>query len=56
MRNNEDEQDEDNVEENWKEKELHGRYPAKLMQPHINKNAYLMWLKLGYLFPETEAS
>ena len=55
MQNNEDKQEEDNLEENWKEKELHGRYPATLMQ-HINKDTSLIWLKLGYLFPETEAS
>lgn len=40
--------------ETWKKKELHGRHLKDLQQPHIDTEASNKWLKLGYLFPETE--
>jgi hypothetical protein len=39
----------------WKQKSLHGRYPAELEMKGIHKTASLMRLKKGNLFPETEA-
>lgn len=42
------------LKDRWMEKELHGRYPNLLQQPHIDKQATIAWLSLGNLFPETE--
>lgn len=38
----------------WKQKELHGRYIHILDQTHIDKQASIGWLTRGNLFPETE--
>lgn len=40
--------------EKWRRKELHGRHIHDLEQHHIDQEASNNWLKLGYLFPETE--
>lgn len=40
--------------EHWMKKELHGRYPAILLQDHIDYNASCKWLCSGNIFSETE--
>ncbi|XP_045474936.1 uncharacterized protein LOC123680863 [Harmonia axyridis] len=43
-----------NLQEEWKAKVLHGRYPNNLDNSNVNKKESLTYLKAGYLFPETE--
>ncbi|XP_044757776.1 uncharacterized protein LOC123315935 [Coccinella septempunctata] len=43
-----------NLQEEWKAKVLHGRYPNNLENNNVNKKESLTYLKAGYLFPETE--
>ncbi|KAL0851472.1 hypothetical protein ABMA28_007269 [Loxostege sticticalis] len=38
----------------WRQKQLHGRHIHDIEQPHIDSVASNKWLKLGYLYPETE--
>ncbi|KAL0852393.1 hypothetical protein ABMA28_000587 [Loxostege sticticalis] len=38
----------------WRLKQLHGRHIHDIEQPHIDSIASNKWLKLGYLYPETE--
>ena len=38
----------------WKEKVLHGRFPALLHEEKIDNVALLTWLKNGQLYPETK--
>lgn len=38
----------------WKQKSLHGRYPAELEDPSVDYLWSTKWLTLGYLYPETE--
>jgi len=38
----------------WKQKSLHGRYPAEIEAEGVDKMASFMWLRSGSLFPETE--
>lgn len=38
----------------WREKVLHGRYPASLEQQNVDKERSLEWLRRGFLYPETE--
>lgn len=38
----------------WQNKTLHGKYPNLLNNPVVDKTTSLMWLKEGYLHPETE--
>ncbi|KAL0838863.1 hypothetical protein ABMA28_016889 [Loxostege sticticalis] len=40
--------------DSWRRKQLHGRHIKDLEQPHIDNEASNKWLKIGYLFPETE--
>ncbi|XP_064074799.1 uncharacterized protein LOC135194103 [Vanessa tameamea] len=40
--------------DSWRQKQLHGRHIKDLEQQHIDSVASNKWLKLGYLFPETE--
>ena len=51
-----DQKGEDTTEKilQWKQKVLHGRYPAEIDTMEIDKEASLEWLKKGQLFPETE--
>jgi hypothetical protein len=43
----------DNVEE-WKSKELHGRFPKMLEEAYVDKKGTLQFLLKGQLYPETE--
>jgi hypothetical protein len=43
----------DNIQD-WREKELHGRYPKSLDTANIDKKASLQWIYQGHLYPETE--
>ncbi|XP_045463785.1 uncharacterized protein LOC123673343 [Harmonia axyridis] len=43
-----------NLQEEWKAKVLHGRYPNNLDNSNVKKKESLTYLKAGYLFPETE--
>ena len=38
----------------WRKKQLHGRHIHDLEQSHIDTDNSNKWLKIGYLFPETE--
>lgn len=38
----------------WKAKELHGRFAHRLEDEHIDRTASLQWLTYGNIFPETE--
>lgn len=38
----------------WKSKVLHGKYPTDLEKNEIDKDTSILWLKKGYLHPETE--
>jgi len=40
--------------ESWRRKTLHGRYVAEIEGEGVDKKQSLMWLKKGYLYPETE--
>jgi hypothetical protein len=40
--------------QNWKSKQLHGKFPLLLEDPSIDTEASLQWLKQGHLHPETE--
>lgn len=38
----------------WKQKALHGRYPAEVADSAVDSLWSHKWLSIGYLFPETE--
>lgn len=38
----------------WRSKVIHGRYPAELENEDVDRQASLMWLTDGLLYPETE--
>lgn len=40
--------------ERWAEKSLHGRHLAIVQSRHVSRELSYKWLRLGYLFPETE--
>lgn len=40
--------------EAWRRKPLHGRFPAELDSPYVDKRLSHEWLVCGSLFPETE--
>jgi len=40
--------------DNWKEKQLHGRYPYQIEEELMNRKSSIKWLCLGEHFAETE--
>ena len=44
----------DHAHTTWQSKILHGKYPKSLDDTTVNKSDSLLWLRQGYLFPETE--
>lgn len=38
----------------WKQKALHGRYPAEIANSNVDAVMSYKWLSVGYLYPETE--
>lgn len=38
----------------WKQKALHGAYPAAIANENVDVDMSYKWLTVGYLFPETE--
>lgn len=44
------------LESAWRTKIVHGRYPNEIEQENINLEHTHNWLKIGYLYPETEGT
>ena len=42
------------LQENWKQKPLHGKYPERLAQPHVDVQRTHQWLRSSGLKAETE--
>lgn len=42
------------AQHSWRQKILHGKFPASLDDPNIDKENSLTWLRKGVLHPETE--
>lgn len=40
--------------DSWKQKALHGAYPAAVANPNVDQEMSYKWLSIGYLYPESE--